>query len=199
MTAVVCLFELEIKRLFWDSISRSCITHYTCNIRLHFRWRHEPPVCNALFLKLHWLVSLLFLLLWTQRASVLIWPNRLPPLLRRGRFQFWKPTANCKTVNCKLQTTSLTPSSKWKKKQRTLWHTLQEMNDNHLIVLCRGKKWDQVRRFLDSDSNNNKDKKQRLQQSVCYRDGSDLTCLHEACYNGAPADIIKSLIDWLTS
>jgi len=65
------------------------------------------------------------------------------------------------------------------------------MNDNHLYDLCYGKKWDQVRKFLDSDSNN-KDKKR---QSVCYQGGGDWTCLYWACYKGAPADIIKSLLD----
>jgi len=67
------------------------------------------------------------------------------------------------------------------------------MNSKHVYDLCRGKKWDQVRRFLDSDSNNNKDDKKL--QSVCYRGGSDLTCLHHACYERAPVDIIKSLLD----
>ena len=69
------------------------------------------------------------------------------------------------------------------------------MNDNHLIGLCHGKKWDEIREFLDSDSTNNNDKKR---QFVCYRgEWDDYTCLHHACcYKGAPpVDIIKSLLD----
>jgi len=68
------------------------------------------------------------------------------------------------------------------------------MNSNHLYNLCYYKKWDEIRKFLDSDSNNKKEKKL---QFVCYQGGrgNGYTCLHEACYNGAPADIIKSLLD----
>ena len=65
------------------------------------------------------------------------------------------------------------------------------MNENHLYNLCLDKEWDEVRKFLDSDSNN----KEKKRQFVCYRIWDGWTCLHHACWNGAPADIIKSLID----
>jgi len=65
------------------------------------------------------------------------------------------------------------------------------MNDNHVYDLCYYDKWDEVREFLDSDSNNNKKKR----QLVCYQGGNGWTCLHMACCRGAPVDIIKSLLD----
>ena len=66
------------------------------------------------------------------------------------------------------------------------------MNGKHLYDLCYGKKWDEVRKFLDSDSNN-KDKKLEV---VRYRGGNaGYTCLHMACCKHPPADIIKLLLD----
>ena len=71
-------------------------------------------------------------------------------------------------------------------------HTLKEMNDSYIYDLCRGRKWDEVRKFLDTDSNN-KDKKLEV---VRYRGGNGCTCLHHACcYKKPPDDIIKSLLD----
>jgi len=66
------------------------------------------------------------------------------------------------------------------------------MRQNQLYNLCDRKKWEEIRKFLDSDSNN----KNKKRQSVCYQGGtSGFTCLHHACDEGAPADIIKSLLD----
>lgn len=66
------------------------------------------------------------------------------------------------------------------------------MNDNYLFKLCGDQKWDQVRAFLDSDSNNKDEKR----QFVFYQGASPRwTCLHRACYQKAPDDIVKSLID----
>ena len=61
--------------------------------------------------------------------------------------------------------------------------------------MCRDKKWDQIRAFLDSDSNNKKEKKR---QFVCYRgSGGGWTCLHywAWCCSELPTDIIRLLID----
>jgi len=79
--------------------------------------------------------------------------------------------------------------------EHNLRNWVQELNGNILYWLCYDKKWDQVREFLDSDSNNNKDKK--LLEVVRYQQegGDGWTCLHYACCNQPPADIIKSLMD----
>ena len=61
------------------------------------------------------------------------------------------------------------------------------MKHSYLFDLCQEKRWDEVREFLDSDSNNKDEKR----QFVCY----DWTCLHWACCICAPPDIIKSLLD----
>ena len=69
------------------------------------------------------------------------------------------------------------------------------MNDNHLYDLYRDRKWDEIREFLDSDSNNNKDKEKLVVEVVRYRGRNVWTCLHAACYKKPPVDIIKSLLD----
>jgi len=66
------------------------------------------------------------------------------------------------------------------------------MNGKYLYALCRGKKWDEVREFLDSDSNN----KDRKLEVVHYREGGDgWTCLHTACWKHPPVDAITTLLD----
>ena len=66
------------------------------------------------------------------------------------------------------------------------------MKDKYLSELCFHKKWDKVRGFLHSNSTT-KDKKREF---VFYRGSRwSWTCLHKACCEHPPADIIKSLLD----
>jgi len=69
------------------------------------------------------------------------------------------------------------------------------MNDRYLKDFCRDKKWNQVREFLDSDSSNKDKKDKKRQQVVRHRRGNGRTCLHHACYNHPPVDIMKALLD----
>ena len=66
------------------------------------------------------------------------------------------------------------------------------MKSDHLHNLCvydNREAWDEVRKYLASDAS----KKEKKQQ-VSYQDSSLYTCLHYACINGAPDDIVKSMI-----
>ena len=67
------------------------------------------------------------------------------------------------------------------------------MNDSYIYNKCCELNWDIVRKFL-LDPTINDDKKLRC---ILYQNGSTCgwSCLHEVCYTGAPADIIKLFID----
>lgn len=65
---------------------------------------------------------------------------------------------------------------------------------SYLFDLCYDGKLDAVRKYLASNANANANEKK---QQICYRaeEKHNFTCLHWTCRNGAPDDIVKTLIN----
>jgi len=64
------------------------------------------------------------------------------------------------------------------------------MKDSNLLSLCNTKKWSEARKYLSSDA-----AEEEKKSNIMYCNDDGITCLHQACYRGAPDDIIKAMID----
>jgi ankyrin repeat protein len=60
---------------------------------------------------------------------------------------------------------------------------------NLLLSICSDDYWSEVRKYLSSDA-----AEEEKRSNIMYRN-HDGTCVHAACYYGAPDDIIKTLLD----
>jgi hypothetical protein len=58
-----------------------------------------------------------------------------------------------------------------------------------LFQLCSDEEWPEVRKYLYSDAA----EEEKKRNMMCRNDYS--TCLHRACYRGAPDDIVKVMLD----
>eukprot|EP00979_Chaetoceros_neogracilis_P002108 scaffold375_cov299-Chaetoceros_neogracile.AAC.27 len=59
-----------------------------------------------------------------------------------------------------------------------------------LFQVCLDEKWPEVRDYLSSDA-----AEEEKKSNVMYRGDNGRTCLHHACYLGAPDDIVKAMVD----
>eukprot|EP00979_Chaetoceros_neogracilis_P008262 scaffold1833_cov263-Chaetoceros_neogracile.AAC.23 len=59
-----------------------------------------------------------------------------------------------------------------------------------LCTLCCDKKWPEARKYLSSDA-----AEEEKKSNIVYCNDDGITCLHRACWSGAPADIIKTMLD----
>jgi hypothetical protein len=64
------------------------------------------------------------------------------------------------------------------------------MKSINLLSLCNTKKWSEARKYLSSDA-----VQEEKKSNIMYCNVNGMTCLHQACYRGAPDDIIKAMID----
>jgi hypothetical protein len=65
------------------------------------------------------------------------------------------------------------------------------MKRSNLFSLCFDKKWPEVRKYVSSNA-----AEEEKKSNIMYRrDDYVWTCLHAACWSGAPDDIIKAMID----
>jgi len=65
------------------------------------------------------------------------------------------------------------------------------MKGINLHNLCINKEWSEVRNYLSSDA-----AEEEKKSNIIYRhDHNGWTCLHAACFHGAPDDIMKAMLD----
>jgi hypothetical protein len=60
-----------------------------------------------------------------------------------------------------------------------------------LLQLCFGKEWPGARKYLSSDAA----EVEKKSNVMCRGDFLERTCLHAACWRGAPDDIMKAMLD----
>jgi|AntRauTorckE5430_2_1112549.scaffolds.fasta_scaffold07923_2 ankyrin repeat protein len=64
------------------------------------------------------------------------------------------------------------------------------MKGINLFLLCFDEEWSEVREYLSSDA-----AEEQKKSNTMYRNDCGWTCLHAACYYGAPDDIAEAMLD----